>query len=251
MVHNVVVQWRFPHNRMVRDKLNRTVRKKKNAKQQNPDQAPLEPATPQRVQSAEQKRDAAEETLHCSHLYRLHLSDDQLETWCRSGAEAVNLPTHIRPFTSPEEYQLVKRTHKQLQHSSFYWGAMNMEEAHKILKMASPGTFLIRNSGQPDVFFTLSYHSDDGPTSVRVLLRKLLFGLCGSKKTFASLFDLLAYYCGPSGKLTSPYRWHRPERLKQMCRRALVRTHGAENIRDLAGLSCEVKDYVHAYPYSI
>ncbi|XP_077426096.1 suppressor of cytokine signaling 1-like [Vanacampus margaritifer] len=252
MVQNVIVQWRFPSNRMIRDKLNRTIIKKKNAKQENPSQVPEESAAPQQVQRAEQNQNAAEETLHWSHLHCLYLSDEQLETWCQwSGAETANLPTHLRPFSGPEEYKLVKRTHQQLQHSSYYWGAMNMEEAHEILRRASLGTFLIRDSGQPDVFFTLSYRSDDGPTSVRVLLRKLLFGLCGSQKTFASLFHLLTYYCGQSGKLTSPYRWQRPERLKQICRRALVRTYGAENIKDLAGLSREVKDYVHAYPCAI
>ncbi|KAM9819544.1 suppressor of cytokine signaling 1-like [Syngnathus typhle] len=241
--------------RMVKDKLKRTVRKKKNSKQKKQNQAPDEPATSQQVPNTEhEKQDVAErplETLEWSHLDNLHLSDDQLETWCQSGAAAAILPTHQRPFNSWKEYKLVKRTYRQLQHSSYYWGSMNMEEAHKILWLTSPGTFLIRDSGQSDVFFTLSYHSDDGPTSVRVVLRKLLFGLCGSQKTFASLFDLLAYYSGPSRKLTTPYRRQRPECLKQICRRALVQTYGAENIRNLAGLSCEVKDYVHEYPYSI
>ncbi|XP_019718206.1 suppressor of cytokine signaling 1-like [Hippocampus comes] len=254
MVQYVVFQPRFPSDRMVRDKPNRTIRKKKNANQQKQSPASDEPATPQEVQSTEQNQDIAEkplETLHWSQRHSLHLSDQQLETWCQSGADAANLPTHLRSFSSPEEYKLVKRTHQQLQHSSYYWGAMNMEEAHKMLRLASPGAFLIRDSGQPDVFFTLSYYSEDGPTSVRVLLRKLLFALCGSQKTFASLFDLLAYYRSPLCKLTAPYRQQRPERLKQICRRAMVHMYGAENIRNLAGLSCEVKDYVLAYPYSI
>lgn len=108
-----------------------------------------------------------------------------------------------------------------------------------------------RDSGQRDVFFTLSYQSDDGPTSVRVQLNNLLFSLYGSHRTFSSLFTLLTYYTGSSCKLTVPYRKRRPERLKQMCRRALVRTYGAESISTLPGLSVQVKDYVHAYPYFI
>ncbi|MEQ2158171.1 hypothetical protein GOODEAATRI_009484 [Goodea atripinnis] len=83
-----------------------------------------------------------------------------------------------------------------------------------------------RDSGQPDVFFTLSYQSEDGPTSVRVQLNNLLFSLHGSQKTFTSLFALLAFYTSSPCKLTEPYRRQRPERLKQMCRRALVQTHG-------------------------
>ncbi|MEQ2194373.1 hypothetical protein XENOCAPTIV_028210 [Xenoophorus captivus] len=101
-----------------------------------------------------------------------------------------------------------------------------------------------RDSGQPDVFFTLSYQSEDGPTSVRVLLNNLLFSLHGSQKTFTSLFALLAFYTSSPCKLTEPYRRQRPERLKQMCRRALVRTHGVESIRTLRGLSPDVKAYV-------
>lgn len=108
-----------------------------------------------------------------------------------------------------------------------------------------------RDSGQPDVFFTLSYQSDDGPTSVRVQLNNLLFSLYGSQRTFASLFALLTYYTGSSCKLTVPYRKQRPERLKQMCRRALIRAYGAENISTFPGLSTQVKDYVHAYPCCI
>ncbi|XP_061686818.1 suppressor of cytokine signaling 1-like [Syngnathoides biaculeatus] len=258
MVQYAGVQYRYPVKRMVREKPDRTEKKKKDVKQPNTSPDPDEPATPQQVQRSGQKnQDATEgrpDALHCSHLHSLHsvhLSDEQLETWSKRGPEAANLPTHLRPFSSPEEYKLVKRTHQELQHSSYYWGAMTMEEAHRILTLASPGTFLIRDSGQPDVFFTLSYHSDDGPMSIRVVLRKLLFSLCGSQKTFPSLFDLLAHYSGPSCKLTTPYRRQRPERLMQICRRALVRTYGAENIRNLTGLSSEVKDYIHAYPHAI
>lgn len=108
-----------------------------------------------------------------------------------------------------------------------------------------------RDSGQTDVFFTLSYQSDDGPTSVRVQLNNLLFSLYGSHRTFASFFALLTYYTGSSCKLTVPYRKQRPERLKQMCRRALIGTYGADNISTLPGLSTRVKDYVHAYPCCI
>lgn len=108
-----------------------------------------------------------------------------------------------------------------------------------------------RDSGQPDVFFTLSYQSDDGPTSVRVQLNNLLFSLYGSHRIFASLFMLLTYYTGSTCKLTGPYRKQRPEHLKQICRRALIRTYGAEHISTLPGLSIEVKNFVNAYPHWI
>ncbi|XP_038141205.1 suppressor of cytokine signaling 1-like [Cyprinodon tularosa] len=177
--------------------------------------------------------------------------EEEPESWSLPETEAdpESLPTHLRPFTSSAEYQLVRLTFLQLQQSGYYWGPMTMEEAHQRLGNASLGTFLIRDSGQPDVFFTLSYQSEDGPTSVRIHLNNLLFSLHGSQKTFASLFALLTYYTSSPCKLTKPYRKQRPERLKQMCRRALVRTHGVENIRTLHGLSPDVKAYVYAYPY--
>ncbi|XP_040892326.1 suppressor of cytokine signaling 1b isoform X2 [Toxotes jaculatrix] len=176
----------------------------------------------------------------------LHLGEELV-----SGADTECLPTHLRPFSSQAEYELVKKTYQQLQHSGYYWGPMTMEEAHEILTHALLGTFLIRDSGQPDVFFTLSYQSEDGPTSVRVQLNNLLFNLHGSQRTFASLFTLLTYYTSSSCKLTVPYRRQRPESLKQTCRRAFIRTYGAENTSSLPGLSLQVKNYIRAYPHCI
>ncbi|XP_054460641.1 suppressor of cytokine signaling 1b [Anoplopoma fimbria] len=245
---------------MVKDNLDRTVVQSRTqncaAQTQNQSQPPEEPSGPERDQSPErvepESQEPTESELDLLLWEKLHLHEEP-EAWSQpiTGADAENFPTHIRPFSSAAEYKLVKQTYKQLQHSGYYWGSMTMEEAHAILSQAPLGTFLIRDSGQPDVFFTLSYQSDDGPTSVRVLLNNLLFSLCGSIKTFASLFALLTYYTSSSCKLTGPYRKQRPERLKQMCRRALVGSYGAEHISTLPGISTQVKDYVHAYPCCI
>ncbi|KAF6736438.1 Suppressor of cytokine signaling 1 [Oryzias melastigma] len=167
-----------------------------------------------------------------------------------TGADA-DFFTHLRPFSSEEAYTLVRHTYQQLQHSGFYWGPITMEEAHEKLSHAPIGTFLIRDSGQPDVFFTLSYQSEEGPTSVRIILDNLHFNLYGSLRTFPSLFALLTYYTSSSCKLTEPYRKQRPERLKQMCRRALIRAHGSECTSTLSGLSVQTKAYVLAYPHCI
>ncbi|XP_026216486.1 suppressor of cytokine signaling 1-like [Anabas testudineus] len=233
--------------RMVRDNLQRTVVQSQKQNHAAETQSQSQPAG----QPAE-SQEPTERQLDLLHWHKLNFKEEP-ETWQQplTGAEADCLPTHLRPFTSEAEYKLVKNTYQQLQHSGYYWGPMMMEEAHEILTRATLGTFLIRDSGQPDVFFTLSYQSDDGPTSVRVHLNNLLFSLHGSQRTFTSLFDLLTYYTGSSCKLTVPYRKQRPERLKQMCRRALVRTGGAETISSLPRLSTQIKDYVHAYPYSI
>ncbi|KAM9363519.1 suppressor of cytokine signaling 1b [Symphorus nematophorus] len=245
---------------MVRDNLNKAVvqsqKQNHTAETQSQSQSPKETAGPERGQSPErvhtESKEPAESRLDFLFWNQFNFEDEP-ETWSQpvTGADAVNLPTHLRPFRSAAEYKLVKHTYLQLQHSGYYWGSMTMEEAHGKLRHAPLGTFLIRDSGQPDVFFTLSYQSEDGPTSVRVQLNNLLFNLYGSHRTFVSLFDLLTYYTGSSCKLTVPYRRQRPDRLKQMCRRALVRTYGAENISTLPGLSIQDKDYVNAYPHCI
>ncbi|XP_068178816.1 suppressor of cytokine signaling 1-like [Antennarius striatus] len=224
---------------MVRDNPDRTAadgqkKQSQEAEKKNQNQHSEEPSGPERAARAEAE------------------SREETEPWQQEGKGADDLPTHLRLFRSAAEYKLVKHTFMQLQHSGYYWGSMPMEKAHEMLADAPLGTFLIRDSGRPDVFFTLSYQSDDGPTSVRIRLNdNLLFCLNGSHKTFASLFDLLTFYTGSSCKLTVPYRKQRPECLKEMCRRALIRTHGAENIGTLAGLSSGVKDYVYVYPYFI
>ncbi|KAM4750304.1 suppressor of cytokine signaling 1-like [Anableps anableps] len=239
---------------MVRDSLDRTSdqNQKREPAAETQSQSPEESHWPEQTVgrvSAESKDPAASKLdflLWCKLRF-----EEQPEPWrlVKTGADADSLPTHIRPFTSSSEYRLVKLTYLQLQQSGYYWGPMTMEEAHQRLVHSPLGTFLLRDSGQPDVFFTLSYQSEDGPTSVRVQLNNLLFSLHGSQKTFASLFALLAFYTSSPCKLTEPYRKQRPERLKQMCRRAVIRTHGAESICTLRGLSPDVKAYVCAYPY--
>ncbi|XP_040000988.1 suppressor of cytokine signaling 1-like [Xiphias gladius] len=244
--------------RMVRDNVDKTLVESREqnhaAETQSQSQNPKEPAGPE--PSAERvkpnNQDPTEREPDLLHWNKPSLEEEP-EPWRQpvTGADADSLPTHLRPFSSQEEYELVKLTYQQLQHSGYYWGPMTMEEAHEILTHALLGTFLIRDSGQPDVFFTLSYQSEEGPTSVRVQLNNLLFNLHGSQRTFGSLFALLTYYTSSSCKLTVPYRRQRPESLKQTSRRAFIRTYGTENISTLPGVSLQVKNYVTAYPHCI
>ncbi|KAK5865770.1 hypothetical protein PBY51_020013 [Eleginops maclovinus] len=240
---------------MVRDNLHgNVVHRKQNytADTQNQSQPPEEHAALERARSPEivqpESQEPTERQLDLLLWQKFNLNGEPGSS-CQpfTGANAESLPTHLRPFSSAEEYRLVKHTHHQLQHSGFYWGSMTMEQAHEILTRAPLGTFLIRDSGRSDVFFTLSYQSDDGPTSVRVLLNNLLFSLYGSSRTFDSLFALLTFYTGSSCKLTSPYRRQRPEHLKQMCRRAVIGLYGAEHLSTLPGLCPQLKNYVQSY----
>ncbi|XP_060945593.1 suppressor of cytokine signaling 1-like [Limanda limanda] len=238
--------------RMVRDKPDKPVEQSQNEKcaAETQSQLPEEPVSPE--QNPELVGPGRQE-LKERQLESLHWDNEEEdhEPWIQlvTGADADCLPTHLRPFCSHAEYVLVKGTYQQLRHSGYYWGPMTMEEAHTILTHSLLGTFLIRDSGQPDVFFTLSYQSEDGPTSVRVQVNDLLFSLQGSQKKYPSLFALLTYYTSSSCKLTVPYRRQRPESLRQTCRRAFVRTYGAENIGSLPGLSRQARNYLHAYPH--
>lgn len=251
------VQRRIPPCRMVRDTPSRKVVQSKthNEAAETASQS-QSPEGPEQAQSSPRVQPESHEPTERqpNFLFWTKLNWTREPEPCDQpevGANAETFPTHLRPFSSPEEYKLVKHTYQQLQHSGYYWGPMTMEEAHEVLGHSPLGTFLIRDSGQPDVFFTLSYHSDNGPTSVRILLSNLLFSLNGSHRNFESLFALLTFYTGSSCKLTLPYRRQRPECLKQICRRAFVRTHGAEGINTLPGLSYQVKTYVHAYSHCI
>uniref|UniRef100_UPI001EAEB381 suppressor of cytokine signaling 1-like n=1 Tax=Oncorhynchus gorbuscha TaxID=8017 RepID=UPI001EAEB381 len=115
-----------------------------------------------------------------------------------------------------------------------------------------PGSFLIRDSSQPDVFFTLSYHGDRGPVSVRVLLTSQSFRLNGSNKAFDSLFSLLRFYVESSHRrLRRAWRRERPMTLQQLCRGRIVELYGAERIDSLPGLNQVVIQYLQDYPYSI
>ncbi|XP_031667191.1 suppressor of cytokine signaling 1-like [Oncorhynchus kisutch] len=172
----------------------------------------------------------------------LHLPDPIPDSW----------PTHLRPFFSQQEYLLVRHTHRQLVHSGYYWGPMEMEEAHRTLLLTPPGSFLIRDSSQPDVFFTLSYHGDRGPVSVRVLLTSQSFRLNGSNKAFDSLFALLRFYVESSHRrLRRAWRREQPMTLQQLCRGRIVELYGAERIDSLPGLNQVVIQYLQDYPYSV
>ncbi|RVE76020.1 hypothetical protein OJAV_G00004520 [Oryzias javanicus] len=229
---------------MVRDSLNRTTTQ---CQKQN---KPAETENPSREEGAGPEQSENPDRQPEPLLWNQPVEEPKPWIQPETGADA-DFFTHLRPFSSEEAYKLVRHTYQQLQHSGFYWGPMTMEEAHEKLSRVPIGTFLIRDSGQPDVFFTLSYQSEEGPTSVRIILDNLLFNLYGSLKTFPSLLALLTYYTSSSCKLTEPYRKQRPERLKQMCRRALIRAYGSECTSTLSGLSVQTKAYVLAYPHCI
>ncbi|NP_001239559.1 suppressor of cytokine signaling 1b [Danio rerio] len=160
-------------------------------------------------------------------------------------------PTHFHPFRDQQECNLIKQAVVYLTHSGFYWGPLDVDEAHARLANLPLGTFLIRDSMQANVFFTLSYRAPEGPTSVRVLLKNESFSLAGSKHTFSCIFGLLGYYiASPKKSLSRPYRGDVPQTLQELARRAVVQSFGKDSIPHLP-VSKKLKEFIWLYPFSI
>lgn len=112
----------------------------------------------------------------------------------------------FRSFRGLEGYRLTQDTITHLQQSGYYYGTMTIKEAHKMLKNAPVGTYLIRDSSRPDYLFTLSYRAKDKPMSVRIKIENNLFCLDTEDVFFSNLFALLDYYKGT--RLTEPLCKH-------------------------------------------
>ncbi|ADE34438.1 suppressor of cytokine signaling protein [Turbot reddish body iridovirus] len=108
-----------------------------------------------------------------------------------SPASSAAQSDHFHVFSCKEDYDIIIDTATRLERSGFYWGPLGVEEAHRMLRNSAVGSFLIRDSRQKGVFFTLSYHSVSGPVSVRIGYRDKKFSLAGSKQSFSSVFALL------------------------------------------------------------
>ncbi|MEQ2307343.1 hypothetical protein AMECASPLE_017295 [Ameca splendens] len=86
-----------------------------------------------------------------------------------SRIQGSNLtPLHYKPFSSHEHYQQVMTSHRKLQESGFYWGAIGGREANYLLRTEPPGTFLVRDSSDCHHFFTLSVRTTQGTKNLRV-----------------------------------------------------------------------------------
>lgn len=140
-----------------------------------------------------------------------------------------------------------------LEESGFYWGPMTVEEAHSKLKSEPLGTYLIRDSQQKDVFFTLSYRASSGPASIRITFQNSRFSLAGSKDSFDSLFKLLEHYASsPKKSLVLPFRKVRVQSLQQLCRRQIIETcHGGQAAVDSIPVNPILKDFLLSFPYRL
>ncbi|KAI4900485.1 hypothetical protein NFI96_002933 [Prochilodus magdalenae] len=161
--------------------------------------------------------------------------------------------THFRSFRNESDFSIINKTTSMLEESGFYWGPMTVEEAHQKLKKEPVGTFLIRDSQQKDVFFTLSYRASSGPASIRITFQNSKFCLAGSKECFDSLFKLLEYYTSSSKRsLVRPYRKERVQSLQQLCRKRIIETCGSgEAAVDSVPVNPILKDFLRSFPYQL
>ncbi|TRY86903.1 hypothetical protein DNTS_009022 [Danionella cerebrum] len=163
----------------------------------------------------------------------------------------VALQTHFRPFNYAKDFKIISKTTSMLEESGFYWGPMTVEEAHQKLSKEPVGSFLIRDSRQNDVFFTLSYKTQSGPVSVRINFKNSKFSLTGSKESFDSLFRLLEHYISsPKKSLVRPCRKEPVGSLQQLCRRQIIQSCGGKNIVELP-VHPILRDFLQTFPHPL
>lgn len=154
-------------------------------------------------------------------------------------------------FACKEDCEIITDTATKLERSGFYWGPLGVEEAHRMLQDSPLGSFLIRDSRQKNVFFTLSYHSRSGPVSVRIEYKKQKFSLAGNERSFPSLFVLLEHYINsPKKSLSTPYRKWVPT-LQEVCRKRAMELCGGKNYISKLPINTVVKDFLLEFPYRL
>lgn len=183
--------------------------------------------------------------------------DSRLQARClpalepRSSPPKLSQRTHFPTFACQEDCNIITATAAKLERSGFYWGPLGVEDAHRMLREAPLGSFLIRDSRQKDVFFTLSYHAKGGPVSVRVTYSEGKFSLACNKNTFPTLFALLEYYSSsPKKSLKVPCRRWKPT-LQELCRKRVMELcGGASHIQELP-VTHIAQEFLLQFPYKL
>lgn len=131
-----------------------------------------------------------------------------------------DLVVRFHCFDCTEAYADIKDTAEKLTTGGFYWGSLSPRDAARLLQDAAPGRFLVRDSTQRDVYFTLTYRSVISVVSRRIIYERGRFRMQGNGSDFASLFGLLEHYVA-NVPLSLPFRTRAPT-LKELCRRSIV-----------------------------
>ncbi|XP_048410240.2 suppressor of cytokine signaling 2 [Stegostoma tigrinum] len=157
-----------------------------------------------------------------------------------------------------------------LRSTGWYWGALQANKANEMLKEASEGTFLVRDSSHQDYFLTISVKTVLGPTNLRIEYRDGKFRLDSvilmrSKlQQFDSVVHLVEYYVGlcrtlqnshclaPQNRgiqlwLTKPFYTETPS-LQHFCR---ITIHKATREIEELPLPTKLKEYLSEYKYQV
>lgn len=105
-----------------------------------------------------------------------------------------------------DQYYCQKDLYLQIQTMSillqgcFYYGDLTSCDAKHILKPCPIGTFIVRNSSDPNYLYTLSVKTKRGPTSIRIHYQHGRFSLDSDDKSkdqmpkFTNFLDLVDFY---------------------------------------------------------
>ncbi|XP_064425188.1 suppressor of cytokine signaling 2-like [Latimeria chalumnae] len=82
----------------------------------------------------------------------------------------------------------------------WYWGSLSAMEAKEVLNRVAEGTFLLRDSSNPDYLLTLSVKTSLGPTHIRIQYNEGKFGFDSvlfakpKLKSFENAVELVQFY---------------------------------------------------------
>ncbi|XP_042197970.1 suppressor of cytokine signaling 2-like [Callorhinchus milii] len=161
-----------------------------------------------------------------------------------------------------------------LELTGWYWGALTSLEARQILNQTTEGTFLIRDSSNPEYLLTLSVKTSSGPAHLRIEYNEGKFGfdsvvLARPKlRNFEDVVDLVQHYVLLSKttqsaheqsispvtkdpvihlKLTKPLYITTPS-LQHLCRIIINKT--TKKTQELP-LPSRLKEYLLEYPFRL
>ncbi|XP_032898397.1 suppressor of cytokine signaling 2-like [Amblyraja radiata] len=165
-------------------------------------------------------------------------------------------------------------TMSHLELTGWYWGALTSIEARQMLNQTTEGTFLVRDSSNPQYLLTLSVKTSSGPAHLRIEYSEGKFGfdsvvLAKPKlKNFDDVVDLVQHYVSVSKgahkahdqsiapvtkdtvihlKLTKPLYVATPS-LQHLCR--IIINKSTKTIQELP-LPTRLKEYLLEYPFHL
>lgn len=197
---------------------------------------------------------------------------------CRTCTQ--NIEERTSDYLCAKDFNVQSRNMELLMQSNWYFNGMSSQQAKLTLGKSDVGTFLVRDSSDPNFLFSVSVKTPRGPTSVRVSYSKGFFQLdCdvnikSSVPKFDSIVSLVDYYVRlglnehnkcrwleSSGRKDLPIVLKNPKvngvtDLKHMCRLTINRTLPvsqkkediAANI-DKINLPRPLSEYLKYYPH--